>query len=108
MALPLIGLTSATEYLKVQFWDPLYSLHTLTIWMKNMLNKLWKFADDTKLSGKVSVTKFSNTLRADLSWFVNWSATWLMPLNVDKCKIIHLSWLNFKEVLSHAPPIVGA
>ena len=44
------------------------------------------FADDTKIYNSVSN---SNVLSLDLLTLVQWSEKWLLPFNVDKCKVIH-------------------
>ena len=44
------------------------------------------FADDTKLYNS---TGNFNLLSDDLNALVSWSNRWLLPFNVDKCKILH-------------------
>ena len=63
-----------------------------------MLNKIWKFADDTKLSGRASLEEGSCSIETDLEEFTKWSEIWLMPLNIDKCKIMHLGKHNINKV----------
>ncbi len=44
------------------------------------------FADDTKIYNSISN---SNVLQDDLDKLLVWSRKWLLPFNVDKCKVIH-------------------
>jgi ribonuclease P/MRP protein subunit RPP40 len=59
-------------------------------------NKLLKFADDTKLFGKVGTMEDIGRLREDLVKLVTWSKEWLMLFNVDKCKVMHVGCNNPK------------
>jgi ribonuclease P/MRP protein subunit RPP40 len=52
--------------------------------------KVFKFADDTKLVSRVLHDKERNEVRNDLDKLMNWSSTWKMPFNVEKCKIMHV------------------
>jgi hypothetical protein len=64
---------------------------------EGVTNKLLKFADDTKLFGKVGTMEDIERLRADLVKLVKWSEEWLMLFNVDKCKVMHVGHNNPKE-----------
>lgn len=55
---------------------------------------LFKFADDTKVLGKVSSEEDINSLKHDLKTLSEWSDTWQMPFNVDKCKVLHAGYSN--------------
>jgi hypothetical protein len=59
-------------------------------------NKLLKFADDTKVVGRVSSAHDVSMLRTDLHNLYSWSEDWLMLFNVDKCKVMHLGSNNPK------------
>jgi ribonuclease P/MRP protein subunit RPP40 len=59
-------------------------------------NKLLKFADDTKLFGKVGTMEDIGRLREDLVKLVTWSKEWLMLFNVDKCEVMHVGYNNPK------------
>jgi hypothetical protein len=50
-----------------------------------LLNKLLKFADDTKLFGKVRDEGEYRSLQEDLMKLSRWSEKWMMPFNVEKC-----------------------
>ena len=54
-----------------------------------MLNSLLKFADDTKLFGVVDNVAQHDQLQRDLCTIVEWSRTWQMEFNVDKCNVLH-------------------
>ena len=60
----------------------------------DVVNKLLKFADDTKLFGIVSDNQQCTVLEQDLSKIINWSDKWLMPFNVDKCCVMHIGKQN--------------
>ena len=57
-------------------------------------SKILKFADDTKLYGKVGSEEDISQLRQDLRRLVDWSTEWLMLFNVDKCKVMHTGYGN--------------
>ena len=61
---------------------------------KDVVNKVLKFADDTKLIGKVGVTEEIELLRTDLKLLVKWSEEWQMLFNVDKCNVMHFGYNN--------------
>ena len=54
------------------------------------------FADDTKVCRDILAATDTATLQADLDALGNWSEDWLLPFNVDKCKLMHLGKLNPK------------
>ena len=49
------------------------------------------FADDTKIYNS---TDNSLVLSTDLNTLVGWSDMWLLPFNVDKCKVLHYGKRN--------------
>ena len=55
----------------------------------NIINKLSKFADDTKLVGNVTTDDQVAGMRQDLKELYRWSEDWLMMFNTEKCKVIH-------------------
>ena len=59
-------------------------------------NLLFKFADDTKLLGKVDDVSDRDRLQADLNMLTNWSKDWLMKFNADKCRVLHFGNGNNK------------
>ena len=58
------------------------------------MNKLLKFADDTKIYGAVGTAADILDLQQDLSKLCQWSKDWLMLFNTDKCKVMHLGYNN--------------
>jgi len=57
-------------------------------------NKLWKFADDTKLLGKSTDPKGVEEIREDLERLGGWAEKWQMAFNIDKCKVMHIGKKN--------------
>ena len=51
---------------------------------------LKKFADDTKLGGRVSTEEERAALQEALNELCVWAATWGMEFNVKKCKVLHI------------------
>ena len=56
--------------------------------------KISKFADDTKITGRVTTTAEKVLLQSDLERLVNWSNKWQMAYNVSKCKVMHIGSNN--------------
>jgi len=54
-----------------------------------VINKLLKFADDTKIVSKVGTVEDVKVLQDDLHKLFQWSKDWQMLFNTDKSKIIH-------------------
>jgi ribonucleases P/MRP protein subunit RPP40 len=52
-------------------------------------NLLLKFADDTKIACRARDDLDRKSLQEDLDKLVEWSETWCMRFNFDKCKIMH-------------------
>ena len=52
------------------------------------------FADDAKLYRGVPSTGDAVLLQSDLTALSEWSSTWLMPFNRDKCKVLHIGHVN--------------
>jgi hypothetical protein len=65
---------------------------------RSVVNRLLKFADDTKLFGCVSTQQQIDVLRADLNTLFKWSEEWQMVFNVEKCKVMHFGKSNVKTV----------
>jgi hypothetical protein len=66
----------------------------------SVANRLFKFADDTKISSVVSTDDQVEKLRLDLVNLSIWSHDWLMSFNVEKCKVMHLGKQNRRAVYS--------
>lgn len=52
-------------------------------------SKILKFADDTKIFKVIKSVEDSKILQEDLNKIQAWSQHWLMPFNIDKCKVMH-------------------
>ncbi len=55
-----------------------------------ILSDILKFADDTKVFGKVESIESIEVLRGDLEQLCRWADTWQMKFNVEKCKVMHI------------------
>ena len=66
-----------------------------------LINELLKFADDTKVFGKVTDGSGRESIQEDLSRLVNWADRWKMEFNVRKCKLMHdgKDKVNFKYTM---------
>jgi len=60
----------------------------------NIVNKFWKFADDSKMLGKVGSEQDIVTLKNNLQKLIDWSDRWQMPFNINKCKVLHMGISN--------------
>jgi len=60
-------------------------------WIKN---SLLKFADDTKVFGKVSDPSDHFLLQDDINHLIEWSTDWQMLFNIDKYKVMHFGKKN--------------
>ena len=64
---------------------------------ETMTNKNSIYADDTKILGKIRsdhVQEDSSSLQNDIDTTVKWTDKWLMRLNPEKCKVIHIGKKN--------------
>jgi hypothetical protein len=57
-------------------------------------NKIWKFADDTKLLGKSTEARGVEEIRDDLGRLCSWADKWQMAFNIEKCKVMHTGRRN--------------
>ena len=57
-------------------------------------NSLLRFADDTKVFGKVSDPTDHFLLQDDINHLIEWSIDWQMLFNVDKCKVMNFGKKN--------------
>ena len=60
----------------------------------DIVSRLSKFADDTKLFSEASSTEQALLLQQDLDNLYQWSQDWLMLFNIKKCKVMHLGQNN--------------
>ena len=59
-----------------------------------VINKLLKFADDTKIVSIVGTVEDVKVLQDDLHKLFQWSKDWQMLFSTDKSKIIHFGFNN--------------
>ena len=52
-----------------------------------IMSSILKFADHTKMYGRVDTNEGVDTLRKDLEALNVWSDKWQMNFNVEKCKV---------------------
>ena len=57
---------------------------------EGLMSEVLKFADDTKIFGRVDSERDREVLQRDLDRLVQWSEKWQMKFNVDKCEVMHL------------------
>ena len=60
----------------------------------NLTSKISKFADDTKMGINAENDSEIRNLQRDLEKLGDWSQKWLMPFNVEKCKVMHIGYRN--------------
>jgi len=60
----------------------------------DIISKLTKFADDTKLCYKADCTQDCLILQRDLDRLVDWSDKWQMNFNIEKCTVMHIGSHN--------------
>ena len=60
----------------------------------DLISKLSKFADDTKVCKSVSNGRDREVIQADLDKLHEWSVQWQMKFNVDKCSVVHFGKHN--------------
>ena len=56
--------------------------------------KISKFADDTKITSRVTTSAEKQELQSDLDHLIRWAEKWQMQFNVDKCKVLHIGSNN--------------
>ena len=60
----------------------------------DIVSRIAKFADDTKLGNSASAAEKVAELHRDLITIGEWSERWQMPFNLDKCKVMHIGPRN--------------
>ncbi len=60
----------------------------------NIVSKLVKFADDTKLGNRDDTLDNVSNIQRDLNRIVNWANTWQMTFNSSKCKVLYIGKAN--------------
>ncbi len=61
---------------------------------QGLVSKISKFADDTKLGANAANPASIALLQQDLIKIGEWSDTWQMPFNTDKCTVMHIGSAN--------------
>ena len=56
--------------------------------------KISKFADDTKITSRVTTSVEKLDLQSNLNQLIRWAEKWQMQFNVDKCKVLHIGSNN--------------
>ena len=74
---------------------------------KNVASKVLKFADDTKLLGRVDGEENRRVIQEDLRKLFGWSQDWRMLFNVDKCGVMHLGYYNERKDLMLGDVVLG-
>ncbi len=64
----------------------------------DLLSKVAKFADNTKLGRKVICSEDCNKIQEDLNKLTDWNKKWLMSFNTDKLKVMHIGYKNPKFI----------
>ena len=65
---------------------------------EGIINRILKFADDTKVIGRVGTQDQIMELRQDIHKLIDWSMDWQIMFNVEKCKVMHLGNKNLKAM----------
>uniref|UniRef100_A0A6A7FQF0 RTJK n=1 Tax=Hirondellea gigas TaxID=1518452 RepID=A0A6A7FQF0_9CRUS len=60
----------------------------------DIVSKISKFADDTKLCSKGIKDTDRQSLQNDLHKLMDWADKWQMSFNVDKCTVLHIGCHN--------------
>ena len=59
-----------------------------------MKSKLSKFADDTKLGGKVDSRGGGDQIQESIDTCIDWEKDWQMEFNLSKCKVVGMGQTN--------------
>lgn len=62
----------------------------------DLVSRVGKFADDTKMSKSVRCVQDAEILRDDLKKLDEWAQNWQMQFNKDKCVVMHVGRSNSK------------
>ena len=73
------------------------SLFTIFIYdiPNDITSKVKMFADDTKLYNSAHL---NHLIQEDWNHLLQWSIKWLLPFNIEKCKVLHYGKVNPKNV----------
>jgi len=73
----------------------------------NITSTILKFADDTKLISIVNNDDDSSLLQHDLTILENWTHSWQMEFNIDKCKVMHVGKTNIHSIYHMSNTVLG-
>lgn len=73
-----------------------------------LVSKIGKFADDTKMCKGITKLEDAHILQEDLNKLSKWSADWQMEFNTDKCSVIHVGKNNIKHQYSLCNKVLKA
>ena len=73
----------------------------------NITSNILKFADDTKVFGRVNNDGDKQHLQNDLDKLVKWSEKWQMLFNFGKCKCLHTGHWNLDENYKMGGTVLG-
>ena len=60
----------------------------------DITSNVFFFIDDTKLYNSAHI---NNLIQEDLNHLLQWSNKWLLPFNIEKCKVLHYGKVNPKN-----------
>jgi len=63
-------------------------------------NWILKFADDTKIFGKINDSQDAENLQKDVDRLIQWSNEWQMMFNIRECKVMHIGKGQFQASYS--------
>ncbi|KAF2346001.1 Reverse transcriptase domain [Trinorchestia longiramus] len=59
-----------------------------------IISKINKFADDAKFCHKAFTERDRVTIQSDLIRLLQWTETWQMSFNIEKCSVMHVGANN--------------
>ena len=74
----------------------------------NLISKIGKFADDTKMCKGIRSAEDVVKLQEDIDKLSKWSLDWQMQFNTDKCSVIHVGKNNSESQYSLCDKILKA
>ena len=60
----------------------------------DIISQLSKFADDCKITRKITTDEDTDEVQQDINKLGNWSDKWQLIFHPDKCKTLHLGYNN--------------
>ncbi|KAF2346802.1 Reverse transcriptase domain [Trinorchestia longiramus] len=74
--------------------NPLFFIIYINNLDVGIISKINKFSDDTKLCPKAFTERDRVTIQSDLNRLLQWTETWQMSFNIDKCSVMHVDANN--------------